>query len=113
MHKVAKKVPKNAHWRILFTDEKIFNSEEKFNHQNDHVYAKSCYEAKDKIPRVQRSHHRPLVMVWQGVSYSSAIQIHFCDANVKTNGEVYRAILNDVLQPLEEIVFMDEYERCF
>ncbi len=59
LQEVAKKVPKNAHDRILFTDEKIFNIEEKFNHQNDHVYAKSCYEAKDKIPRVRIGHHLP------------------------------------------------------
>ncbi len=66
--KVAKKVLENAHHRILFTDEKIFNTEEKFNHQNDRVYVKSCFEVKDKIPRVQRDYHHPLVMVCWGVS---------------------------------------------
>ncbi len=68
------------HQRILFTDEKIFNIEEKFNCQNDHVYAKSCYEVKDKIPRVQISHSplpSLLAMVWWGVSYSYTTQIHF------------------------------------
>ncbi len=35
---------------ILFTNKKISNIEEKFNRQNDHTYAKSCYEAKDKFP---------------------------------------------------------------
>ncbi len=32
MQKVGKKVPKNAHCQIRFTDETIFNIEEKFNH---------------------------------------------------------------------------------
>ncbi len=45
--------------KILFTDEKIFNFEEKFNHQNNHIYAKKCSEAKDKIPRIQSSHRHP------------------------------------------------------
>ncbi len=106
VQKVAKKVPKYAHHRILFTSEMIFNIEEKFNCQNDHVYAKSYYEAKDKIPRVQCGHHPPLVMVWWGVSYySSATQIHFCNAKIKTNGAVYQVVLNDV--SLEETVLMD------
>ncbi len=56
VQKVAKNIPKNTHQRILFTNEKIFNVEEKFNRQNDHVYVKSCYEAKDKIP----SHPTPI-----------------------------------------------------
>ncbi len=51
--KLLKRFQKNAHCRILFTIEKIFNIEEKFNRQNDCVYDKSCYEAKDKIPRVR------------------------------------------------------------
>ncbi len=39
--------------------------------------------------------------------------VHFCDADVKTNGEVYRAILTDVLPPLEENVFADRDKWCF
>ncbi len=30
-----------------------------------------------------------LVLVWWGVLYSSAIKVHFSDAGVKTNAEVY------------------------
>ncbi len=60
MQNVAKRVPKNIHHQILFTDEKIFSIEEKFDHQDDHVYAKSCYEAKDKIAGVQTGHQHPL-----------------------------------------------------
>ncbi len=48
VQKVTKKVLK-THYRILFTDKKIFNIEENFNRQNDYIYAKSFYEAKDKI----------------------------------------------------------------
>ncbi len=72
----------------MFIDEKIFNIVEKFNRQNGHIYAKSCYEAKGKIPSVQRSHSSSSVMVQWGVSYSYAIQI-FYDAGVITTSEVY------------------------
>ncbi len=106
--KLLKRFQNNAHHRILFTDEKISDIEQKFNRQNDCVYTKSCYETKDKIRRVQRGHHPlPLVTVWWvwwGVSYFGATYIHFCDIGIKTNGEVYWAMLNDVLQALEETV---------
>ncbi len=39
--------------------------------------------------------------------------IHFCDTNIKMNAKVYRAMLNDVLPHLEEIVFVDEDKWCF
>ncbi len=45
-----------------------------------------------------------------GVSCSGATQIHFCYTGVKTNGEVYQAILNNVLPRMEETVFVDEDE---
>ncbi len=47
----SKKVPKKRTPCILFIVEKIFNIELKFNQQNDHLYANSCYETNDKIPR--------------------------------------------------------------
>ncbi len=48
--------------------------------------------------------HPKLVMVWWGISYPGATRIHFCNVGVKTNSEVYRGILNNVLPPLEETV---------
>ncbi len=54
-----------------------------------------------------------LGMVWWGVSYSCATQIHFCNAGVETNGEVYKATVNDVLPSQEETVFADKDEWCF
>ncbi len=111
--KLLKKFQKNAHHWILFTNEKIFDIKGKFNCQNDCVCAKSCYKTKNKIPRVQKGHHHLLVMVWWGILYSGATQIYFCDVGVKTNGEIYRAMLNDVSLPVEEAVFVDKGEWCF
>ncbi len=53
------------------------------------------------------------IVVWWGVSYSGVIQIHFCNNSVKTNGEVYRAMLNDVLPPVEVTVFVGKDEWRF
>ncbi len=49
---------------ILFTDEKIFCIQEKLNHQNDRVYARSCYEDREMMPQVTHMPHTPSVMVW-------------------------------------------------
>lgn len=87
----------NGHRRILFTDEKIFTIEESFNRQNDRVYASSSREAREKAPKVQRGHHPSSVMVWWGVSYSGATQLHFCEKGVKTSAKVYE---NTVLEPI-------------
>jgi len=64
MQNFVKTLLKKRASSILFSDEKIFTIEEKFNRQNDRVYTRSCYEAKEKLPRVQRGHHPPSAMVW-------------------------------------------------
>ena len=64
---------KCEHRCIFFSDEKIFTIEEKFNQQNNRVHARSCYEAKEKLPRVQRGYHFLSMMVWCGVSYYGRI----------------------------------------
>lgn len=85
------------HRDILFTDEKIFTVEEKFNKQNDRVYARSSREAREVVAKVQRGHHPASVMVWWGVSYSGATSLHFCESGVKTNARNYQT---DILEPV-------------
>ncbi|KAL1463846.1 hypothetical protein WDU94_015547 [Cyamophila willieti] len=66
--------------KILFTDEKIFNIEEKFNRQNDRVYARSSLEAAEKVPR-----------------------------GVKTKAANYQSdILEPVVKPLSETMFANQ-----
>lgn len=93
---------------ILFTDEKIFTVEETYNKQNDRVYARSSYEAKEKVPRIQRGHHPASVMVWWGVSYHGASHIHFCEKGVKTSAKVYQEMLTDVVKPLNTTLFKNK-----
>jgi len=56
----------NGHENILFTDEKIFTIEEKYNSQNDKICGQTSRKAKEKFLRVQRDHHSSYVMVWWG-----------------------------------------------
>jgi len=95
--------------KILFTDEKILTIEQKFNRQNDRVYARTSYEAKEKVPRIQRGHHPTSVMVWWGVSYDGVTKVHFCEQGVKTSGKVYVQMLEDVVQPLTDTLFHGEH----
>lgn len=103
---------KNSYKKILFTDEKIFTIEQKFNRQNDRVYAQSSYEAKEKVPRIQRGHHPTSVMVWWGVSYQGVTEVHFCEQGVKTSGKLYVQMLEDVVAPLNDTLF-DREEWVF
>jgi hypothetical protein len=73
-----------GHKNILFMDEKIFNIEEQYNHQNDKIYVQTSCEAKEKVPRVQRGHHPSYIMVWWRVSHQGVTLLHFCEEGVKT-----------------------------
>ncbi|KAL4153798.1 hypothetical protein QTP88_001631 [Uroleucon formosanum] len=105
--KLLKRYAKNGHRQILFTDEKIFTVEEKFNRQNDRVYAHNSREAAEKIQRVERGHHPASVMVWWGVSYEGVTQLHFCEQGVKTRAVNYQNdILEKVVKPLSDTLFV-------
>lgn len=93
------------HRNILFTDAKIFTVEEKFNKQNDRVYAHSSKEASEKIARVERGHFPASVMIWWGVSYEGVTQLHFCEKGVKTSAPVYQEMLEQVVKPLNTSLF--------
>ena len=94
----------NLHRKILFTDEKIFTVQEKFNKQNDRVY-----EASELIPRVEKGHHPASVMVWWGVSYDGVTDLHFCEQGVKTSAKVYqKTVLEAVVKPLNNSLFQNQ-----
>lgn len=104
------KYAQGMHRKILFTDEKIFTVEEKFNKQNDRVYAKSSKEAAELVPKVQKGHHPASVMVWWGVSYDGVTQLHFCEKGVKTSAAVYqKTVLEQVVKPLSTTIFQNQH----
>lgn len=99
-----------GHRSILFSDEKMFNIEEKFNRQNDKIYAHSSREAQEKIGRVERGHHPSSIMVWWGVSYEGTTKIHFCQQGVKTRANNYQEdILEHVVKPLSDTLFAGKH----
>lgn len=107
---LIKRYAGNKHRKILFTDEKIFTIEEKFNKQNDKVYAHSSAEARQAIKKVERGHHPASIMVWWGVSYQGVTQLHFCEKGVKTSAKNYQSdILEECVRPLTETMFSGEH----
>ena len=100
----------SAHRKILFSDEKIFNIEQKYNRQNDKVYARSSREAQEKVGRVERGHHPSSVMVWWGVSFDGTTKLHFCNQGVKTRAKNYQEdILEKVVKPLSDTLFAGKH----
>ncbi|CAG4973152.1 unnamed protein product [Colias eurytheme] len=101
-----KRYAKNRHRDILFTDEKIFDIEEKYNKRNDRVYAGSSEEAGKKVPRVQHGHHPSSVMVWLGISYYGPTEVHFCEKGVRTSAKVYQeTVLDQHVKDLPNTLF--------
>ncbi len=88
MQKLLKRFQKKAHRRILFTDEKIFNIEEKFNRQNDPNMPKVITKPKTKSLEF-RGVITPLPismgLVTSFVLWCKANSFLFCDTSVKTN----------------------------
>ncbi len=66
LNKLSRVYSKNLFKKILFVDEKIFTTEQKFNKKNDKVYVWILYKAKAKVPRIQRGPKPSSVMVsWE------------------------------------------------
>lgn len=94
--------------RILFTDEKIFTVEAKFNKQNDRVYATSVKAIPKKIQKVNRAHHPASVMVWMGVSWMGKTKLHFVPQGVKVRAQNYmQDILKPIVEPLNQSLFQN------
>lgn len=70
------------------------------NKQNDRVYARSSYDAKDEVPRVQRGHDYKSIMAWWELSPKGATHIHFSTYGVKISAKIYE---ETILEPLAKI----------
>ncbi len=107
LKKLLKEFGSSRYMRILFTDEKIFTTEEKFNKRNDRVYGRLYHEAREKVPRVQWGHHPAYVMVWWGISYAGATEILFCKHGVKMLAKVYQRMFKNVVKFLNSALFQN------
>ncbi len=87
-------------------DEKNVATEQKFNKQNNEVYAPTSYEAKAKVPGIKRNQRSFSMMVWWGVLWNGAIAIHFCTPGVKTTAKIYEETVHKpIVKPLNDTLF--------
>jgi inhibitor of nuclear factor kappa-B kinase subunit alpha len=81
---------------ILFSDEKIFDIEAKWNRQNVRCYAPTVKEVPTGANRMQRTLHPASMMVWAGVSSFGKTPLVFVQQGVKICKDNY---ISDILQP--------------
>jgi transposase len=82
--KFAKKYSKHKWNRTLMTDETDFTLDEKFNPQNDRVWAHSPEE----VPPIEQMAHPSKLRVWGGVSALGTTKFHFYQGNL--DGSKYK-----------------------
>jgi hypothetical protein len=85
----------NGQENILFTDEKIFTIEEKYNLQNSKIYAQTSHEVKENVPRVQGGHQHSYFMICWEVSHQGGDTSSFLQERGETG---FRDYQEDVLQ---------------
>ena len=81
---------------IVFSDEKLFSVEVKFNTQNDRILGKSPKDLPDHLRFVSRRQKPSSVMVWGAISKSWKSPLIFVKEGVKVNTDLY---VNDILTP--------------
>ena len=81
---------------IVFSDEKLFSVEAKFNTQNDRILGKSPKDLPDHLQFVSRRQKPSSVMVWGAISKSWKCPLIFVKERVKVNTDSY---VNDILTP--------------
>jgi DNA-binding Lrp family transcriptional regulator len=96
-----------THLNVLWTDEKIFTTEQALNKQNDRILASSVAAASGRI--VQRTAHPASVMVWGGITSKAKTPLVFVEMGAKVNQVYYREkILDTVVKPWFQRNFLDQ-----
>ena len=85
--------------RVLFSDEKIFEVEEKLSPQNNRVYAARLTDLPDSTRLRKRKQHPDSLMVWAGVSSAGTTALRFIPRGQSLTAQYYRDhILQAVLK---------------
>jgi hypothetical protein len=91
---------------VLFTDEKLFTIQVKYNPQNDRVYGARFEDIPDNHKFVRNKLHPQQVMVWAGISCEGRTELHFVEKGVKVTAKNYQAnVLRPVVKPLNDTLF--------
>ena len=85
----------------MFSDEKLFTVEAKFNPQNDTVLAKKCNNIPKHLKTVYRKQKPALFMVWVAVSKMWKSPLIFIKQGMKLNTNVY---IEDILIPASQAI---------
>ncbi|CAF2866706.1 unnamed protein product [Rotaria sp. Silwood2] len=95
--------------KIVFSDEKMFVAEQKYNAQNDRIYALSIEDIPENVRTVQRFQKSSSIMIWGAIFYSGKISLKFVEKGVKINAKHYRdEILESTLKPNISTLYPDD-----
>ena len=78
---------------ILFTDEKIWSVQEKYNCQNSRVYSNDRAGIPDVYKSVEQSLHPKSVMIWAGISGCGRTKLVFIPQGTKITANVYQNLI--------------------
>lgn len=76
--------------KIIFSDEKLFCTEQSYNAKNDVVYSATFEDIPENFRTVKRFQNKNSVMVWAAVSHNGKLPLKFIDKGVKINAEYYK-----------------------
>lgn len=76
--------------KIIFSDEKLFCTEQSYNSKNDVVYSVAFEDIPAEKRTVQRFQNKNSVMVWGAISENGKLPLVFIDKGVKINGQFYQ-----------------------
>jgi inhibitor of nuclear factor kappa-B kinase subunit alpha len=74
---------------LVFSDEKLFGTEEKLNSQNTRVYSLSIEDIPEHLRTVQRYQNEGRVMVWAAISKKGKFPLFFVENGVRITKEYY------------------------
>jgi inhibitor of nuclear factor kappa-B kinase subunit alpha len=85
---------------VVFSDEKFFSIEERFNSQNVRIYSASIVDILEHLRTVQRFQAEKKIMVWCGISKKEKFPMVFIEPGAKINATYYKThILEKVVRP--------------
>lgn len=98
---------------VIFSDEKLFETSKKFNHQNDRILARNASEIPQGVRKVYRTQKPVSIMVWGAVASNGKKSPLFrIPDGVKINKTVYLDFLKTMVIPWIKEEFTD-VSICF
>uniref|UniRef100_A0A914DIX4 Uncharacterized protein n=1 Tax=Acrobeloides nanus TaxID=290746 RepID=A0A914DIX4_9BILA len=94
---LLRRFDRGSHRRIVFSDEKLFDIQQCFNHQNDRIWSEGKPDTEERA--IERTQKAESVMVWAAISARGKTPLVFVDQKTKIDRHVYMDMLNDHLFP--------------